>query len=1147
VRAGRRASPGALDLALEVGAGGVGVERGAPVADGLLGAAAGGLGVAEVLEDHGARAARALGGLGGAGEPAGGLVVLPARVVHPAEGVEDRGVIRGEVRGAAGHAEGLIEPLAARGEGVGEVVEGRRVLGVEGEGLGVCRVGGDGVPAAGVEQPHGGEHGAPLGGGLGRLLRQHLEGLLPEAQGAVVGAGLGVGRERHAEEGVLAGEEEEPLVGGLGGGAGVAGLEVGGGEARPGLGEAGLLGEGGAEHGGSPGKIPGDEPEVAEEESPLRGELAAGIEPFEEVSGSLGGGGVRGGAGDEREGAAEHGLRVGRVAHLREDPLGRRLVAAVAEHLRQREREVRVARVEGEAGLERGAGVARAAEPELEVGELAVEGGVLGGEANERRGSLGGAGRVVEPEVEPEHPRANGPALPDHVEKAGVGRERVGEPAGLLLNAGELAEGVGVARGEVGEAGEGGHGGGGVPGLELERGELAVPLGLGGGGGDGLLGVIARGGGVAECAVDLGERAEHGGLARAHGEDLLEEHARAVVVVEVGAREAADEQLLGAGGERGGVGDDHAARRLPPRGDGEQDSEQEGGEAGHHEGGQQGKLPAGRAHWRQRDPKRPVRGFGRPPGMNERAGGSACPVSRSFPAFPPDPSPMALSRFKAPDTVLVVFAIVVVAALATWFIPPGAFEKEIMLIEGAGEREVVVPGSFQYLDRPDTGIANRVLGTFAAILLAPIQGLTDPDAVPIIAFVLLVGGAFAVLQATGAVDAGLRRLVAAAERSPAFRVGIIPLFMVLFSLGGATFGMAEETIPFVLIFVPLALALGYDSITGVAIPFVGSQAGFAAAFLNPFTVGVAQGIAGVPLFSGIPFRLGLWTVVTGLAVAAVMWHAHRVRRDPQKSPTFELDRDLRAAGLAGAPAPGVAPPAPAEPTLAEPLPLGAAPALTGRQQGVLALFFAGIGLLVWGVLAQGWYIAEIAALFVGLGIAMGAVGGLGANGTARAFQDGARDLVVTALVIGLARGILIVLRDAQAVDPILFWLSSAIGDAGPVTASYVMFGAQTVLNFFVPSGSGQAALTMPLMAPLADLVGVTRQVAVLAFQMGDGFTNLIIPTSAVLMGALTLAKVPWATWARWVLPFQLALFGVGLVALALAVAMGYGDAGVALP
>jgi uncharacterized ion transporter superfamily protein YfcC len=262
-------------------------------------------------------------------------------------------------------------------------------------------------------------------------------------------------------------------------------------------------------------------------------------------------------------------------------------------------------------------------------------------------------------------------------------------------------------------------------------------------------------------------------------------------------------------------------------------------------------------------------------------------------------------------------------------------------------------------------------------------------------------------------------------------------------------------------------------------------------------------------------------VVTAMAIAVVMWHAHRVRRDPSISPTFEVDEGIRAEGLVGSG-------------------LGDAPRLTTRQSSVLLLFTAGIGLLVYGVMARGWYIFEIAALFVGLGIAIGVVGGLGAGSISRAFQEGARDLVVTALIIGLARGILIVLRDAQVIDTILYGLSSAVGDAGPIASSYLMFASQTVLNFFVPSGSGQAALTMPLMAPLADLVGVTRQTAVLAFQMGDGFTNLIIPTSAVLMGALSLARVSWVSWARWMLPFQIVLFIAGLIALAIAVSIGYG-------
>ena len=484
---------------------------------------------------------------------------------------------------------------------------------------------------------------------------------------------------------------------------------------------------------------------------------------------------------------------------------------------------------------------------------------------------------------------------------------------------------------------------------------------------------------------------------------------------------------------------------------------------------------------------------------------------------------MKLTRFKAPDTTLIIFSIIVLAAVLTWMLPAGAYEKAEMVVEGAGTREVVVPGSFQYVERAFDGTLDRLIHTVAIILQAPILGFIDPDAAPIIAFVLLVGGAFAVLQQTGAVETSLRRLVRASQHSRAIEVATIPLFMLLFSLGGAVFGMAEETIPFILIFVPLALALGYDSVTGVAIPFLGSAAGFAGAFLNPFTVGVAQGIAAVPLFSGLGFRVGLWAVVTTVTIGFVMWHAHRVRRDPTKSPTFEIDEKKRHEGLH----------LDAEGTL---------DVLTGRQQAVLGVFFGGIAVLVFGVLSYGWYIVEIAALFVAIGIVMGAVGGLGANGTARAFMDGAKDLVATALIIGLARGILVVMQDGQIIDTILFALASALEGTGSTVAAMAMFGAQTVINFFVPSGSGQAALTMPLMAPLSDLVGVSRQTAVLAFQMGDGFTNMIIPTSAVLMGALTLGGVPWQKWARWVLPLQLGLFVLGLVVLAIAVGSGWGVA-----
>ena len=315
---------------------------------------------------------------------------------------------------------------------------------------------------------------------------------------------------------------------------------------------------------------------------------------------------------------------------------------------------------------------------------------------------------------------------------------------------------------------------------------------------------------------------------------------------------------------------------------------------------------------------------------------------------------MKLTRFKAPDTTLIIFSIIVLAALLAWVIPPGAFET-VELETAAGTKNAVVPGSFHFVERPEVGIVAAVLGTIGAILTAPILGIID--AADIIGFVLLVGGAFGVLQRTGAVDAGLERLVRGARRSRSIELLTIPLFMVLFSLGGATFGMSEETVPFILIFVPLALSLGYDSITGVAIPFVGAGAGFAGAFLNPFTVGVAQGIAEVPLFSGQGFRIALWAAVTAVAIAYVMWHAHRVKRDPERSPVYEIDRKKRAAGVHAAEEGGSR--------------------LSRSQVWVLVVFFAGIGLLVWGVTQQGWYIVEIAALFLGWGSRWVSRGGSG--------------------------------------------------------------------------------------------------------------------------------------------------------------------------
>ena len=315
-------------------------------------------------------------------------------------------------------------------------------------------------------------------------------------------------------------------------------------------------------------------------------------------------------------------------------------------------------------------------------------------------------------------------------------------------------------------------------------------------------------------------------------------------------------------------------------------------------------------------------------------------------------------------------------------------------------------------------------------------------------------------------------------------------------------------IPFILIFIPLALKLGYDSITGVAIPFVGAGAGFAGAFLNPFTVGIAQGIADLPLFSGMGYRFICWLLTTSLAIFFVMRHAERVRRDPARSPVHDLDRQR-------------------EETEAPDIEVDD----NARHGLVLGLFALSMVVLVVGVLQFHWYIQEIAALFLVAGLVVGWAGRLSVDGTVDAFIGGARDLVGTALVIGLARGILILAESGHIIAPTLHGLSELVAGVPAVLAGWIMFISQTVLNFLVPSGSGQAVLTMPIMAPLGDILGVSRQTVVLAYQFGDGFGNMIIPTSPVTMSVLMLANIPWTRWAAWLIKLELLFFLLGLILL----------------
>lgn len=453
-----------------------------------------------------------------------------------------------------------------------------------------------------------------------------------------------------------------------------------------------------------------------------------------------------------------------------------------------------------------------------------------------------------------------------------------------------------------------------------------------------------------------------------------------------------------------------------------------------------------------------------------------------------------MKKLKLPNTFILLLMILALIALATWLVPGGKYDTH--LVNG---KQLINPDSFHYIEGKPQGLA--------AFLMAPVKGFAEAGL--IIGFILLTGGAFNVLHKTEAVDAMIKSIARAHSRSRLVRVGVIPLFVTLFSLGGATFGMNEEAIPFILIFVPLALALGYDTIVGVSIPFVGSQVGFSAAFLNPFNVGIAQGIAGVPLFSGMGYRVIVWFIATAVTIAFLMWYAARIKRNPEKSPTYLLDQEKRAEGTVD---------------------FGSFEGMNGRHKLVLWVFAATLGGMVFGVVKFGWFIEEIGALFLAMTVVVALIGRLSSDDAVAAFVQGSKDLVGTALVIALARATMVLARDANIIDTMLHGLMPLVASSSPVFAAQKMFLIQTVINFFIHSGSGQAALTMPIMAPLADLVGVTRQTAILAFQFGE-FTTPMIPTSGITVGVLALARIPWLTWAKWMIPLQLIYLVLALLLL----------------
>lgn len=451
---------------------------------------------------------------------------------------------------------------------------------------------------------------------------------------------------------------------------------------------------------------------------------------------------------------------------------------------------------------------------------------------------------------------------------------------------------------------------------------------------------------------------------------------------------------------------------------------------------------------------------------------------------------------KVPGTYTIIFAMILLSALLTWFVPGGEYVK--------GEE-----GTLSYRDVESVP---QLFGVFTALY----HGFVKQSG--IIIFILIVGGSFWLLNSTGAISVGIGRFIRSVGR---YHKVVLVAITLLFSLAGAIFGMSEETIPFVGIVVPLVVSMGYDAFLGMLIVYVAANVGFSSAFLNPFTVGIAQEMAELPLFSGMEYRLICWALLTLLLILFVLFYAKSVYKAPQ---TAAEQQAFAAPQPTSAPQPTAAPQAPAE---QQPC----SQRMSAAQKIILLILFASIVLLVVGVTLWGWYMAEISGLFLAMGIVSGIVAGYDSGRISSEMIAGAKDILSSALVVGLASGIIVILQEGRIIDSILNSLQAALNNAGGEWSLSAMYGIQALINTIIPSATAKAAITIPIMAPFSDMVGVSRQAIVLAFQFGDGFTNMITPTSGVLIASLSMARITYSEWVRKIWRPVLALMVIGLLLL----------------
>lgn len=465
--------------------------------------------------------------------------------------------------------------------------------------------------------------------------------------------------------------------------------------------------------------------------------------------------------------------------------------------------------------------------------------------------------------------------------------------------------------------------------------------------------------------------------------------------------------------------------------------------------------------------------------------------------------------FRFPSAFTILFGLIILVAALTWIIPAGQYQR--IPSEALG-KDVPVAGSYALTEANPQSVFD--------VILAPIVGFYDPvaytaNAIDVSLFVLIIGGFIGVVTSTGAIDAGISR---AMLRLKGRETWMIPFLMALFALGGTTYGMAEETLAFYVLLIPVMIAAKFDALTAVAVILLGAGIGVLGSTINAFSTVIASDAAGVTFAEGLVLRLiilGLCWVVT---VAFVMRYAARVRADPSKSLVFDNKTANEAHFL--------------KETAAE------AAVFTGLHKIVLILFALTFAVMIWGVSLGGWWMAEMSGLFLAAAILIGLIARLGEGKLVESFVNGARDLLGVALIIGLARGIVVVMDAGHITDTILHAAEVSVAGLPRTAFILVVYWIEVGLSFFVPSTSGLAVLSMPILAPVADFAGVKRELVVTAFATASGMVNLITPTSAVVMGGLAIGRVPYERWLRFIWPLLVVLTLIIMAALVLAVTFG---------